>query len=340
MTTTGAATTAATTTETTAAPSRTLLRGLPWLVWHRHRSFLRLALLATVAGCALFVYQRFGLMDFLHVKGSSAGTQAASHPADEQLLNEFRNHFGELIEKSASFLQYVPVIAGVFLGAPLIASEQEHGTLKLVSTQSAGQGRWLAVTLALPLAVVTVCTTLLSAAFTWLWAPAHNLAMDGDWLVGGAFDSTGPVPVAKALFLTACGIAIGMLIKRVVPAMAVTALLAFVFSVIWAEKVRDHLGTLRSLSYPYDAGGPDLPLSSVRIDEWLSTAGGKLYGIGTCTGADGDACRAKLGIVNRTTQYFDYGQMPGMQWLGAGILLALTAVVLAFVVWWARRRPL
>ncbi|MEI5136599.1 hypothetical protein RB199_35795 [Streptomyces libani] len=40
------------------------------------------------------------------------------------------------------------------------------------------------------------------------------------------------------------------------------------------------------------------------------------------------------------TQYFDYGQMAGMQWRGAGILLALTVAVLAFVVWRAHRRPL
>lgn len=321
-------------------PRRALLRGLPWLVWQRHRAFLRLALLATAAGCALFAYQRIGLMDFLHTNGSSAGTQTAAHPADEQLLNSFRNRFGRLFRDGASFLHYVPFIAGVFLGAPLIAGEQEHGTIKLVSTQSVSRSRWLAATVGLPLALVAVCTTLLSAAFTWLWSPARELAMDGNWLEGGAFESTGPVPVAMALFLTSCGIAIGMLIKRVVPAMAVTALLAFVSTVIWSEKARHHLGTLRSLSYPYHSGGPDLPMSSVRVDQWVSTAGGKLYGYGTCNSGDTEACRAKLGIVNRVTQYFDYEQMAGMQWLGAGILLALTAAVLAFVVWRAHRRPL
>ncbi|MGW1375302.1 ABC transporter permease [Streptomyces sp. NPDC002446] len=322
------------------APRRTLLRGLPWLVWHRHRAFLRLALLVTVAGCVIFAYQRIGLMDFLHTHGSSAGSQSASHPPDEQLLNSFRNHFGRLFDDGASFLGYAPAIAGIFLGAPLIASEQEHGTLKLVTTQSVSRGRWLAATLGLPLALVAVCTTLLSAAFTWLWSPAHELAMNGNWLEGGAFDSTGPVPVAKTLFLTACGIAVGMLLKRVVPAMAVTALLAFVFTVIWSEKVRHHLGTLRSVSYPYDSSGPELPMSSVRVDEWVSTAGGRLYGYGTCNSGDTEACRARLGIVNHVSQYFDYGQMAGMQWLGAGILLALTAVVLGFVVWRAQRRPL
>lgn len=315
------------------AVRRGLLRGLPWLVWHRHRSLLRIALLITVAGCATFAYQRIGLMDFLHTKGASS---AAGGPVS----NEFQNSFGTMLKNDIQFLELLPVLAGMFLGAPLIAGEQECGTVKLVTTQSVSRGRWIAATLGLPLALVALCTTLLSAAFTWLWSPAHALVSDGDWLESGAFDTTGPVPVAKTLFLTACGIALGMLIKRVTAATAATVVLTALVSVVWTEKVRPLLGTLRSVSYPYDGDGPRLPAAAVRIDDWVSTADGKLYGFGTCVHGDAEACRAKLGIVNRVTQYFDYGQMAGMQWLGTGILLALAAVVLAFVVWQAHRRPL
>ncbi|UKY50746.1 ABC transporter permease subunit [Streptomyces inhibens] len=330
---TTSATAAASVPAETAAPRRGLPRGLAWLVWRRHRALLRTGLLVTVAGCALFAYQRIGVMDFLHTKGSSPG-------ADGRLLTEFQSNFGPMFNSDTQYLRFLPFVIGVFLGAPLIAGEQEHGTIRLVTTQSVSRGRWIAATLGLPLAVAVLCTTLLSAAFTWLWSPAHELVMSGDWLQSGAFESTGPIPVATTVFLTACGIALGMLIKRVVPAMAATAVFAAVTSVIWSEKVRDHLGTLRSVTYPYDAGGPDLPRGSVRIDDWVSTADGKLYGFGTCVNGDTTACRAKLGIVNRVTQYFDYAQMPGMQWLGAGILLALAAMVLALVVWRAHRRPL
>ncbi|MDT0458159.1 ABC transporter permease subunit [Streptomyces sp. DSM 41527] len=316
-----------------AAVRRGLLHGLPWLVWRRHRALLRTGLLITAAGCATFAYQRIGLMDFLHTKGASAR-------AGSQVSLEFQNTFGTMFSRDVDFLQLLPLLAGLFLGAPLIAGEQERGTLRLVTTQSASRGRWLAATLGLPLALVVLCTTLLSAAFTWLWSPAHALVADGNWLESGAFDTTGPVPVATALFLTSCGIALGMLIRRVTAAMAATAILSVIASVIWDEKVRPLLGTLRSVSYPYGGDGPPLPAASVRIDDWVSTADGRLYGFGTCTTGDAEACRAKLGIVNRVTQYFDYGQMAGMQWLGAGILLALAAVVLACAVWRAHRRPL
>ncbi|WP_327226162.1 ABC transporter permease [Streptomyces platensis] len=313
---------------------RGLLHGLPWLVWRRHRTVLHTALLLTVVGCAAFAYQRIGVQDFLHTHGTSPGL-------DGRLVNAFQNHYGSVFNGDLEFMQYVPVLIGVFLGAPLIAGEQEHGTVKLVTTQSVSRGRWIAATLGLPLAVAVLCTTLLSAVFTWLWTPAHQLVATGDWLAGGPFDSTGPVPVAMTLFLTACGIALGMLIKRVVPAMAATAVLAVVSGVLWAERVRPRLGTLRSVSYPYDSdNGPRLPSDAVRMDDWVSTADGKLYGFGTCVHSDAEACRAKLGIVNRVTQYFDYGQLAGMQWRGAALLLALAAAVLAFVVWRARRRPL
>ncbi|MFD0164989.1 ABC transporter permease subunit [Streptomyces decoyicus] len=315
------------------AARRELLHGLPWLVWRRHRTFLRLALLVTVVACATFAYQRSGLMDFLHARGTTPDSEG-------RLTNDFENAYGQLFRTGSQLLEFLPVLVGVFLGAPLIAGEQEHGTLKLVSTQSVSRGRWVAATLALPLTVAVLCTALLSAAFTWLWTPAHHLAMGGDWLTGGAFNSTGPVPVAWTLFLTACGIALGMLLKRVVRAMAATAVFALVTSLVWSELLIGRLGTLRSVSYPYSGDGPDLPPGAVRIDDWVSTANGKLYGYGTCVHSDAETCRAKLGIVNRVTQYFDYGQMAGMQWLGAGILLALAAVVLTFVVWRAHRRPL
>ncbi|MEU8917105.1 ABC transporter permease subunit [Streptomyces nigrescens] len=318
----------------TATGRRGLLHGLPWLVCRRHRTFLRLALLVTVVGCATFAYQRIGVMDFLHTRGTT--------PAPEgRLANDFQNAYGSVFLSGSQLLEYLPVLIGIFVGAPLIAGEQEHGTIKLVTTQSVSRGRWIAATLALPLAVAVLCTTLLSAVFTWLWTPAHKLAMGSDWLAGGPFDSTGPVPVARTLFLTACGIALGMLIKRVVPAMAATAVFAVVTSVLWAEQVRPRLAALRSVTYPYASDdGPSLPVDAVRVDDWVSTADGTLYGYGTCINGDAEACRAKLGIVNRVTQYFDYGQMAGMQWRGAGILLALTVVVLAFVVWRAHRRPL
>ncbi|MFI9049223.1 ABC transporter permease subunit [Streptomyces sp. NPDC053427] len=317
---------------TASGTPRRLLRGLPWVIYRRHRGLLITALLITLAGCATFLYQRFGVMDFLHAKGSTPDD-------DGKLSTSFADAFNSMFSRDISFLEFLPGAVAVFVGAPLIAGEQERGTIKLVTTQSSGRGRWITTTLGLPLAVMAVCTALLAVTFRRLWFPAHELVMGGDWLMGGAFETTGPGLVAMTLFLTACGIGLGLLIKRVVPAMAATAVLSFVITTIWTEKVRQQLGAFRSMTYP-EGSSHRLPRGAVEIDQWVATADGKLYGYGTCTGRDYEACRAKLGIVNRVSQYFDFSQLAGMQWRGAGILLALTAIVLALVVWRVRRRPL
>ncbi|MER7988563.1 ABC transporter permease [Streptomyces noursei] len=307
------------------------LRGTVWLVWRRHRAALLTGILVTLAACALFSYQRIGLMDFLGGKTADP----------ESLQEEFRNRFAGAFQADIQFLQAVPLIVAAFLGAPLISSELERGTLQLVTTQSVSRGRWLASTLAVPLTLVAACTVLLSLVFQWLWSPAHELVVSGDWLNSGPFDITGPVLVAKTLFLTACGIALGKLIKRMIPAMLATAFTVVVVNVIWGDKVLPKLGTLHDVTHPINGDSPGVPRGAVQMDDWVATADGRLFGFSTCVhDAHPDACRAAKGIVNHVTQYYDFDQMPGMQWLGAGILLALTALVLAFVVWRARRRPL
>ncbi|MFK0291732.1 ABC transporter permease subunit [Streptomyces sp. NPDC090442] len=326
-------TTATTHLKTAASPSTGTgpLRGVLWLVWRRHRAALLAGILVTLAACALFSYQRIGLVEFL---GGQNVTREAFH-------EDFQRGYASMFNGDLQFLQLIPVAVAVFLGAPLISSELERGTLQLVTTQSVSRGRWLAATLALPLTVVTVCTALLATVFQWLWSPAHTLVVGGDWLHSGPFDVTGPMLAAETLFLTACGIALGKLIKRTVPAMLTTAVTAMVLSVVWSEKLMPKLGTLRSITHPVNGDAPALPNGSVQMDDWVATADGRLFGFSTCVhDAHPDACRADKGIVNHVTQYLSFDQMPGMQWLGAGILLALTAAVLAFVVWRARRRPL
>ncbi len=191
-------------------------------------------------------------------------------------------------------------------------------------------------------AITLLCTAALSAAFTWLWEPAHLQVESGDWLVSGIFEATGPMPTAFALLYLVTGIAIGMLVRRVVTAMALTFVASLVSLYVW-DYVRPALAGLRSFTYPFhdDSGMNQLPEGAVQVDNWISTADGKLFGFGTCVNdAHPDACRAKLGIVNNYVEYFGYDQMRGMQWLGAGILLTLAAAITVFVLWWVRRRPM
>ncbi|MEV5596932.1 ABC transporter permease [Streptomyces sp. NPDC052496] len=320
-----------------AATRRGVLHGMTWLVWRRHRGTFLLGLAITALACAVFAYQRMGVLDFLEAHPHTMGR---SSRADGDLLMRFQDAFHSTFSGDVGFLKSVPVVLGVFVGVPLIASEQEQGTIRLATTQSVSRGRWIAVKLGVPLLLVCVCTSLMSAAFTWLWEPAHELAEFGDWYHDGLLEVTGPFPVARSLFLTVVGIAVGMLLRRVVASMALLFVFGFGTGVVWAERVWPLLAPLRRKLYPYDQGDPLLPGGAVRMDDWLATADGRVFGIGTCTDDPGETCRAKLGIVSRATDYYGYDQMAGMQWAGTGILLALAVAVTVFIVCWARRRPL
>lgn len=103
------------------------------------------------------------------------------------------------------------------------------------------------------------------------------------------------------------------------------------------------LGTARTLTYPLDAPLPSRLEDAYELDRWIGSADGQLYGWGSCAEATEkatNACLQEKGIVNNVFEYLEYDQMAAMQWSGAGILPAGTAVLTAFALWWASRRSL
>ncbi|WP_037960594.1 ABC transporter permease [Streptomyces violens] len=304
------------------------LHGLTWLVWRRNRTAFLLLAAVTVVVCGYCLYYRAGVLDFV-----------AQYGNDIRYSEKFDKAYKEVFDR-IYVLSNLPALLGIFLGAPLIAGEQEHGTVRLATTQSVSRTRWIAATVGLPLLAALVSTTLISVAFTTLWSPANQLVNYGDWLGGTIFDITGPVPVALALFLTSCGIAVGMLVRRVVPAMVLT-LIAATGTSIAMDRLRTALTTPHTVTGPASHDFPAIPDSAINYDQWLGTADGRLLGWGTCVDAKNEAaCQSDLGIVHKIVEYFSLDQMAGMQWRGAGILLVLTALIVAFIVQWTRRRPL
>ncbi|MBM7167672.1 ABC transporter permease [Streptomyces sp. G44] len=305
-----------------------LLHGVTWLVVRQHRTALWLIAAVTLLGAATIVHQRGEMASTLDRLGwPGKDVHLPSSPEGFQFVSQA--------------LGALPVILGVFLGAPLIAGDQEHGTAHLVTTQSVPRRRWLAAKLIGCLSAVLVSTAVLGALFTWWWEPYREV-LPADWMQGEVFDATGPMPAAHSLFLTACGIAIGMLLRRALPAMTVTFFFSVAVELAWGE-FRDRLATPRLFTYPLNADDPAFLDQAVETDRWIGTADGQLFGWGTCaeqTERATDACVKEHGIVNNVVEYFGYDQMPGMQWTGAGLLLGGTAVVAVFILWRATRRPL
>ena len=117
-------------------------------------------------------------------------------------------------------LLVAPALMGVFWGAPLVAREIETGTFRLAWTQSVSRLRWLAVRLGLVGVVTMITAGLLSLMVTWWFSPIDRINLNR--FSPGIFSERGITPIGYAAFAFALGVTIGVLIRRTVPAMALT----------------------------------------------------------------------------------------------------------------------
>jgi hypothetical protein len=141
----------------------------------------------------------------------------------------------------------VPLLPGLFWGAPTVAHELETGTNQFAWTQSITKRRWLAVRAAWLLLAAAVLAGAVSALITW-WSGPDN-ALTGDAFEANRFDITDIVPVGYAIFAMALGICAGLLLRRALPAMAVTLAGFAGVRVLTAQLLRGHYLTPVTVYY-------------------------------------------------------------------------------------------
>jgi membrane protein implicated in regulation of membrane protease activity len=146
----------------------------------------------------------------------------------------------------ALVLYALPGIIGVFWGVPLVTRELETGTHNLVWNQTVTRKRWLTTKVGMGLLAAIVAAGLLSLAVTWWSSPIDAQASTGE----GPFESRmSPVvfsvrdivPIGYAAFAFVLGIAVGMLLRRTVAAMAVTLVVFLAVQVLVPLVVRPYL---------------------------------------------------------------------------------------------------
>jgi hypothetical protein len=132
----------------------------------------------------------------------------------------FLEHDAQLRGLLDIFTWVTPLVLGVFWGAPLVARELEHGTFRSAWTQSVSRTRWLAAKLALGALVSMAVAGLLSLAVTWWSSPFDRLTLDR--FAPDVFSERGIVAIGYAAFAFTLGVAAGVVIRRTLPAMAIT----------------------------------------------------------------------------------------------------------------------
>jgi hypothetical protein len=262
-----------------------------------------------------------------------------------------------------------PALIGVFWGAPLVAREFETGTFRLVWIQSITRSRWMASKLAVPGLAAIAVTEGLSLLYGWWAAPigqAARLAPGSNFPLGMspfsllAFDAHGVVPVGYAAFGFTLGVTAGVMIRRTVPAMAVTLVIFAAVQVAVPLAVRPNLfpaeRAIQSLTANFSGQqqvgrGGEFSLGIDRLDNqpgaWIFSsqavnAAGQPVSVmpAAClNSSSGDPmpCLASHGIAIAVT-YQPTSRYWLIQWTETGIFLALAAMLAGFCYWRVGRR--
>lgn len=127
-------------------------------------------------------------------------------------------------------LGILPVIGGVVLGAPLVASELDRKTNRLAWTQGVSRTRWLLWKCGMAaVAVVIAMVAVAEVAAWWLVAVQYTIRIDPS-----PFDASGMVLIGFALFAFILGVALGAVLRRTLGA-AVVTLVGFGLMRWWVE---------------------------------------------------------------------------------------------------------
>jgi ABC-type transport system involved in multi-copper enzyme maturation permease subunit len=189
-----------------------------WLTWRQHR---QQALAGGIALGALALILLFTHTGIQHLFTSTGLSSCLSTPGRDcsQLSDQFDRHYQGLQFLIPLFLS-VPMLVGLFWGAPLVARELEQGTYRLAWTQSVTRKRWFTTKLALIGAASVAGGAVFAALVTW-WSGIFVRLHDSRF-TPGVFDIRGIVPIAYVLFALALGVLVGTLVRRTIPAMAIT----------------------------------------------------------------------------------------------------------------------
>ncbi|HLH84619.1 MAG TPA: ABC transporter permease subunit [Trebonia sp.] len=191
---------------------------MTWLVWRQHRlealaAVTAVAVLAIAAApTALHLYQVTALLRHDGCLGGSPDPSCGT-------ATDAFNATSRTLQGIVPLLNILPALAGAFIGAPLLAREYEDGTWRLAWSQGVTRMAWLRRQLLGTLAVTALSAALFTAVLTWWLSPVNDV--NGRFTNNG-FDFTGVVPAAWALLAFAIGVLAGTVLRRVIPAMAVT----------------------------------------------------------------------------------------------------------------------
>lgn len=342
-----------------------------WLSWRQFRTQ------AIVAGCVLaavaiaLLATGFSLAHLYNSSGlPGCGSNGSCARAIHFFMSQLRGSDYAFVFYFGIVLSYVgPALIGAFWGAPLVAREIETGTFRIAWNQSVSRYRWLVVKVAMVGLAAMAGAGLLSLMLTW-WAEPYYKAtrfapaassLSYDRFSPLLFGTNGIAPIGYAAFAFAFGLAAGVLIKRTLPAMAVTLLGVGFVLLAWPLWVRSHLITPVREVVPLTASaiqgfginnasqmtifaGASKPGAWVISDEVLNSGGHVFTGPAShaCVNGGPQACEASIVAMhlNQLVRFEPPSRFWPLQGYETGVYVLAGIVLTLLCAWWISRRRL
>ena len=206
---------------------------MTFLVWRQYRAQWAIALALLAAFAAVMIVTGLRVASEWHSALAACSGNGAGRPCGSGSLGAgLGNDLGILSV-------IVPAVLGFLWGAPLVAHEMETGTTIFAWLQSVTRTRWLAIKAGCLLLAAATWGGAVSALVTWWSGPVN--AHTADAFQTRFFDTQGIVPIGYAVFATALGITAGTLLRRTLPAIAVTLGVFIGVRLFVDDTVRQHL---------------------------------------------------------------------------------------------------
>jgi ABC-type transport system involved in multi-copper enzyme maturation permease subunit len=337
-------------------PGAAASRPIPWrrmagITWRQHR--FALAGVAVLLG-ALAVWLWSAGTSLHNAYAAATACHPASSAACQNLINIFDSSATSNVmgnkEPGGVLLQLVPALIGAFVGGPVLARELETGTFRFAWTQGFGRWRWTLAKLVLLGVVLAAATAAFGVLVSWYFQPYSGTLYENSPFAN-LFSLREVTFPAWTLAAFAIGALVGMLIRRVVPAIVATLAVYAGLAIATAVFLREHyLAPLVTSNLNFNLPGLG---TAWTISQW-STKGGRFAFAGSppdslvnqfCSSVPPDKigslgfapCLAQHGYT-QWTSYQPATRFWPFQWIEGGWLLALAALLIAATIWLVRHR--
>ncbi|MEU4425166.1 transmembrane transport protein [Actinoplanes sp. NPDC024001] len=329
-----------------------------WLTWRQFRAQTLAAGGALVLLALYLVYLGNEIRAFYD-------SRIANCAADACFIArlDLRAEYGDAVLGVGAALIAVPALIGIFWGAPLVTRELEERTDRLAWNQSVTRTRWLAV----KLTVIGLASAVLTGLFSLLltWSASRYDQVIGERFAALSFDSRNIVPIGYGLFAFVLGTVVGMIVRRTIPAMAITLAVFATLQLLVPTMVRQNLMPPVTKTVTVDSSvmnrGVGLNLKQDNTFEirgytvpggWPLEEASPLYKPdgSPYTGDDAKPCLANAGdladgfaCTAAQNLHFEYTYQPAnrywsFQWIELALYVGITALLAGFGFFWLRRR--